>query len=335
MTQTYTNPQETISEEEFSYAQDVIQKLSQYYDTKVVGQENLKNTLIYAIIADGHVLIESVPGLAKTTAAKAIASAVHGKFSRIQCTPDLLPSDIIGTQIYNQSEGQFETMLGPIFANFVLLDEINRSSAKTQSAMLEAMQEKHVTIGKKTYLMPSDVFIVIATQNPIEQEGTYPLSEAQTDRFLMKETLNYPTPEEETAILTRISYGEPEDAPAVLDVSDITKIQEIAEKVYVDISIRKYISMLVHATRHADEILPDELKDYVRLGASPRASIAFMKLSKVVALMQGRTYVIPEDVKAVRYQALRHRISLSYSASSNGVTPEKIIDEVFAKIPTP
>lgn len=335
MTQTYTSPNEVITNEEFAYTQEVIQKLSQYYDSKVVGQENLKYALIYAIIADGHILIESVPGLAKTTAAKAIASAVNGKFSRIQCTPDLLPSDIIGTQIYNQTQGKFDTILGPIFANFVLLDEVNRSSAKTQSAMLEAMQEKHVTIGKKTYSMPEDIFIVIATQNPIEQEGTYPLSEAQTDRFLIKETLNYPTPEEETAILSRISYGEPDDEPAVLEIDDINRVQNIADKVYVDISIRKYISMIVHATRHTEDILSEELSSYVRLGASPRASIAFMKLGKAVALTQGRTYVIPEDIKAVRYQVLRHRISLSYSANSNGVTPETIIDEVFAKIPTP
>jgi len=196
-----------ISEEEFLYAQDVIRKLSDYFDKKVVGQKQLKFSLVGAIIADGHILIESVPGLAKTTAAKAISDAVDGKFARIQCTPDLLPGDIIGTQIYNQATGKFENILGPVFANFVLLDEVNRSSAKTQSAMLEAMQEKQVTIGGKSYHMPEDIFIVIATQNPIEQEGTYPLSEAQTDRFLIKEVITYPTAGEEVEILNRIESG--------------------------------------------------------------------------------------------------------------------------------
>ena len=192
-----------ILQEEFDQSQEIIGKLSNYYDSKVVGQRMMKFALVAAVMADGHILVESVPGLAKTTAAKAISDAVAGKFSRIQCTPDLLPSDIIGTQIYNQSSGRFETILGPVFANFVLLDEINRSSAKTQSAMLEAMQERHVTIGGVTYQMPEDVFIVIATQNPIEQEGTYLLSEAQTDRFLIKEKITYPSPEEETEILNR------------------------------------------------------------------------------------------------------------------------------------
>ena len=187
----------TITKEEFDFSQSVIKKLSDYYSNRVVGQEALRNSLIISVVADGHILIESVPGLAKTTAAKAISDAVSGKFSRIQCTPDLLPSDIIGTQIYHQSTGKFETIFGPVFANFVLLDEVNRSSAKTQSAMLEAMQERQVTIGGTTYHMPQDIFIVIATQNPIEQEGTYPLSEAQTDRFMIKEKITYPTAQEE------------------------------------------------------------------------------------------------------------------------------------------
>ena len=330
----YQNKNTEITEEEFAYTQHVIKSLADYYDNVVVGQENLKYALIHAIMADGHILIESVPGLAKTTAAKAIARAVSAKFSRIQCTPDLLPSDILGTQIFNQAQGKFETILGPVFANFVLLDEINRSSAKTQSAMLEAMQEKQVTIADKTYKMPEDIFIVIATQNPIEQEGTYPLSEAQTDRFLIKETLTYPTPEEEAAILSRISYGQ-EEEPAVLAVEDINKIQKITDKVYLDSSIRKYIAQLVHATRNTDKILKEDYSKFVKLGASPRASIALMKMSKAVALSNNRTYVIPEDVKAVRHQVLRHRISLSYSAKSENITPEIIIDEIFNNIPTP
>jgi MoxR-like ATPase len=324
-----------ITREEFDYAQDTIKKLSDYFDAKVVGQQNLKFALVASIIADGHVLIESVPGLAKTTAAKTISDAVDGKFSRIQCTPDLLPSDIIGTQIYNQSTGKFETNLGPVFANFVLLDEINRSSAKTQSAMLEAMQERQVTIGGETYKMPNDVFIVIATQNPIEQEGTYLLSEAQTDRFIIKEKITYPTPDEETEILNRIEAGSIKKTPAVLTIKDVDNVQDIAERVYVDPVIKKYISYIVDATRRTDKLLPQEFSKYVRLGASPRASIAFMKIAKAVALIYGRTYVTPDDVKLLRHQVLRHRIELNYSAVADNVTVENIIDQIVNTIQAP
>ena len=324
-----------ITREEFEYAQDTIKKLSDYFDAKVVGQQNLKFALVASIIADGHVLLESVPGLAKTTAAKTISDAVDGKFSRIQCTPDLLPSDIIGTQIYNQSTGKFETNLGPVFANFVLLDEINRSSAKTQSAMLEAMQERQVTIGGETYKMPGDVFIVIATQNPIEQEGTYLLSEAQTDRFIIKEKITYPTPDEETEILNRIEAGSIKKTPAVLTIKDVDNVQDIAERVYVDPVIKKYISYIVDATRRTDKLLPKEYSKYVRLGASPRASIAFMRIAKAVALIYGRTYVTPDDVKLLRYQVLRHRIELNYSAVADNVTVETIIDQIVNTIQAP
>jgi MoxR-like ATPase len=324
-----------ITREEFEYAQDTIKKLSDYFDAKVVGQQNLKFALVASIIADGHVLIESVPGLAKTTAAKTISDAVDGRFSRIQCTPDLLPSDIIGTQIYNQSTGKFETNLGPVFANFVLLDEINRSSAKTQSAMLEAMQERQVTIGGETYKMPGDVFIVIATQNPIEQEGTYLLSEAQTDRFIIKEKITYPTPDEETEILNRIEAGSIKKTPAVLTIKDVDNVQDIAERVYVDPVIKKYISYIVDATRRTDKLLPQEYSKYVRLGASPRASIAFMRIAKAVALIYGRTYVTPDDVKLLRYQVLRHRIELNYSAVADNVTVETIIDQIVNTIQAP
>jgi MoxR-like ATPase len=324
-----------ITREEFEYAQDTIKKLSDYFDAKVVGQQNLKFALVASIIADGHVLIESVPGLAKTTAAKTISDAVDGRFSRIQCTPDLLPSDIIGTQIYNQSTGKFETNLGPVFANFVLLDEINRSSAKTQSAMLEAMQERQVTIGGETYKMPGDVFIVIATQNPIEQEGTYLLSEAQTDRFIIKEKITYPTPDEETEILNRIEAGSIKKTPAVLTIKDVDNVQDIAERVYVDPVIKKYISYIVDATRRTDKLLPKEYSKYVRLGASPRASIAFMRIAKAVALIYGRTYVTPDDVKLLRYQVLRHRIELNYSAVADNVTVETIIDQIVNTIQAP
>ena len=324
-----------ILPEEFAYAQETIGKIAAYYDSKVVGQQGLKFALIAAVIADGHVLIESVPGLAKTTAAKAISDSVAGKFSRIQCTPDLLPSDIIGTQIYNQKTGEFDTKLGPVFANFVLLDEINRSSAKTQSAMLEAMQERQVTIGGVTYQMPDDVFIVFATQNPIEQEGTYLLSEAQTDRFMLKETISYPSPEEEVQVLERIEANAFAKTPAVLTIEDVDRLQEIASRVYADSAIKQYISYLVAATRNANRVLPQELSRYVRMGASPRASIAFLKTAKAVALMNGRTYVIPEDVKAIRHQVLRHRIQLSFAAIADGVAVETIIDKLVASVTTP
>ena len=324
-----------ITQEEFRYAQDVIKKLSDYYDAKVVGQQNLKFALVASIIADGHVLIESVPGLAKTTAAKTISDAVDGKFSRIQCTPDLLPSDIIGTQVYNQATGQFDTTLGPVFANFVLLDEINRSSAKTQSAMLEAMQERQVTIGGASYRMPGDVFIVIATQNPIAREGTYVLSEAQTDRFIIKEKITYPTPAEESEILNRIESGVIKKTPAVLTIQDVDRVQDIAERVYVDASIKKYISYIVDATRHCEKVLPSELSRYVKMGASPRASIAFMKIAKAVALIYGRTYVIPDDVKLLRHQVLRHRVELNYAAIADDVSVETIIDRIVGAIQTP
>ncbi len=324
-----------ITQEEFNYAQDVVTKLSQYYDKKVVGQQGLKLSLIAGVLADGHILVESVPGLAKTTAAKAISDAVNGKFSRIQCTPDLLPSDIIGTQVYNQTSGQFETQKGPVFANFVLLDEINRSSAKTQSAMLEAMQERQVTIGGVTYNMPDDVFIVIATQNPIEQEGTYLLSEAQTDRFIIKEKITYPTPEDETEILNRIEQGAFVKTAPTLSVSDIDNVQKITRRVYVDNSIKQYISFIVNATRNAEKVLSEDYSRYVRMGASPRASIAFLNIAKAVALIYGRTYVTPDDVKLMRHQILRHRIELNYAAIADSIEVETIIDKIVGSIPTP
>ena len=331
-----TGAKSAIVESEYHYSQEVIKKLSDYFDAKVVGQQQLKFSLIAAILADGHILVESVPGLAKTTAAKAISDAVDGKFARIQCTPDLLPGDIVGTQIYNQANGKFETILGPVFANFVLLDEVNRSSAKTQSAMLEAMQEKHVTIGGTTYNMPEDVFIVIATQNPIEQEGTYPLSEAQTDRFIVKEVITYPLASEEVEILNRLESGVISRVdPAVLTIKDIDQVQDIVDKVYVDDSIKWYISSIVVASRRASQIQGLEIGKYVRIGASPRASIAFLKMAKASALMHGRTYVTPDDVKMVRHQVLRHRIGLNYSAVADNVTVEQVIDGIVNSVKAP
>ena len=284
----------TVPQEDFEFSQDVIRKLTDYFSERVVGQEVLRNSLITSIVADGHILIESVPGLAKTTAAKAISDALNGKFSRIQCTPDLLPSDIIGTQIYHQETGKFETIFGPVFANFVLLDEVNRSSAKTQSAMLEAMQERQVTIGGVTYHMPQDIFIVIATQNPIEQEGTYPLSEAQTDR-----------------------------------------VQDIAEMVYVDPSVKKYIADIVTATREPAAHIDKKFASYIRIGASPRATINFLKIAKASALIHGRTFAVPEDVKSMAHQVLRHRIGLNYAAVADNVSVETVIDKIVDSVHTP
>ena len=326
----------TVPQEDFVFSQDVIRKLTVYFSERVVGQEGLRNSLITSIVADGHILIESVPGLAKTTAAKAISDALNGKFSRIQCTPDLLPSDIIGTQIYHQETGKFETIFGPVFANFVLLDEVNRSSAKTQSAMLEAMQERQVTIGGVTYHMPQDIFIVIATQNPIEQEGTYPLSEAQTDRFMIKEKITYPTAEEEIYIMNKIEDGSINTVkPAVLTLEDVDRVQDIAEMVYADRSVKQYISAIVNATRFPKGLLDDRMAEYIRIGASPRASIAFLRIAKAVALMRGRTYVTPDDVKEMSHQVLRHRIGLNYSAFADGVETEQIIDAIVSKIKLP
>lgn len=332
----FQNTRPSIAREDFEYAQEVIRKLSDYYSSKVVGQNTLRISMTAAIIADGHILIESVPGLAKTTAAKAVSDAVDGKFSRVQCTPDLLPSDIIGTQIYHQETGKFETIFGPVFANFVLLDEVNRSSAKTQSAMLEAMQERQVTIGGKTYRMPQDIFIVIATQNPIEQEGTYPLSEAQTDRFMIKEKITFPSVKEEIAIMNGIESGRiGTKKGAVLSIEDLDRVQDIAEKVYIDPAIKEYIANIVNMTRHPELISNGRLANYIRTGASPRASINFLRIAKATALISGRTYVVPDDVKNMRHQVLRHRIGLNYAAVVDNISAEEIIDMLVNAVPTP
>ena len=331
----YDTNQSKVTQEEFDYSREMIGKLANYFENVVVGQKNLETSLLTAILADGHVLIESVPGLAKTTAAKAIAEAVDGKFSRIQCTPDLLPGDIIGTQVYNRQTSEFDTVLGPVFANFVLLDEVNRSSAKTQSAMLEAMQEHQVTIGTKSYNMPEDVFIVIATQNPIEQEGTYPLSEAQTDRFMIKEDISYPIAAEEVEILNRIENHSFEKRPAVMTIQDINRLQDITEKVYVDESIKWYISAIVTATRGPERLLGAKTASYVKMGASPRASIAFLRTAKATALLNGRTYVVPDDVKRMARSVLRHRIALNYSAIADKVSVELIIDSITGSLKAP
>ena len=331
------NQNNPMGEQELAEAKQIIDKLSQAYSKKVVGQEELKLAMQVALIAGGHVLLESVPGLAKTLAAKTIAEASSGTFSRIQCTPDLLPSDIIGTQIYNYNSGNFDTKIGPVHANFVLLDEINRSSAKTQSAMLEAMQERQVSVGGVIYKMP-EPFVVLATQNPIEQEGTYELPEAQLDRFLLKEIVEYPTRDEEMQILnytlagqTMADLGEADK----VSVEDIKKLQMLAKHVAVDDSIKNYIVNIVTATRNPRAIIDANLARYVEFGVSPRGGIALLQIAQALAIINGRAYVTPDDVKQLRHAALRHRIILNFEAAADDVHSEAIIDAIFTKIQTP
>lgn len=323
-----------ISDEDLNKSMEIISQLRSYFSARIVGQQDLQISLLICLMANGHILLESVPGLAKTTAAKVITSAVNGSFSRVQCTPDLLPSDIIGTQIFNYNTNEFETKLGPVYANFVLLDEINRSSSKTQSAMLEAMQERQVTINGKIYKMP-EIFIAIATQNPIEQEGTYLLAEAQLDRFLIKEKLDYPKVFEEVEILNRLEKDVFTNNSSILDLDDIVFLQDMTKKVYIDDAIKEYIARIIYVTRYPKGFIHDNLVDYINLGASTRGSIALMECAKAYALLNGRSYVIPDDVKAVRYSVLRHRISLSFSAIADNISVEEIIDAIVGAVKTP
>ena len=326
----------TLTPDELARATRIIADVENHYDRKMVGQASLRRSLLIALITGGHILLESVPGLAKTTAAQALADAVSADFKRIQCTPDLLPSDIIGSQIYNAKSATFETQLGPVHANFVLLDEINRSSAKTQSAMLEAMQEKQTTIGGVHYPLPSP-FLVLATQNPIEQEGTYHLPEAQLDRFLLKEVLEYPAFDEEIAILGRIDSGvfEAITPTTTVTIDDVLFLQRVVKGVYLDDAITNYIVSAVYITRHAEQYIPAELADGIEFGASPRASIAFSRAARAVALLAGRDHVVPEDVKGLRHVVLRHRLILGFEAIADDVAPETIIDAIFDAVKAP
>ena len=330
-----TTSRVTMAAADQQRASGILAAISASFEARVVGQESLRRSLLVALITGGHVLLESVPGLAKTTAAQALADSVQASFRRIQCTPDLLPSDIIGTQIFDYTRSSFETQLGPVHANFVLLDEINRSSAKTQSAMLEAMQEHQTTIGGIMYPLPRP-FFVLATQNPIEQEGTYHLPEAQLDRFLLKEVLDYPAFAEELEIIDRVDSGVYDDelVPAA-SVDDVLFLQQLVGSVYLDQSIKNYIVSAVYVTRHPESYLSPELAACIEYGASPRASIAFARSARALALIDGRDHVIPEDVKALRYAILRHRIILNFEAIAENVRPETLIDAVFAAIPAP
>ena len=300
----------------------------------IVGQKHLVENLLIGLLADGHILLEGMPGLAKTLAINTLATIVDAQFSRIQFTPDLLPADVIGTMIYSQKSEQFQVKQGPIFANFVLADEINRSPAKVQSALLEAMQERQVTIGDNTYKLPKP-FLVMATQNPVEQEGTYPLPEAQVDRFMLKVVVDYPKKEEERLIIRmHCGKGFPKGS-AQLKPEDIVRAREVVNDVYMDEKIEKYIVDIVYATRTPEEYGLGKLKDLIQYGASPRASISLAMAAKAYAFIKRRGYVIPEDVRAVCYEVLRHRIGLTYEAEAENITTESIITDIINTVEVP
>lgn len=300
----------------------------------IVGQKHLVESLLIGLLSDGHILLEGVPGLAKTLAIKTLSDLIKADFSRIQFTPDLLPADVLGTQIYSQKSEEFKIKKGPIFANFVLADEINRAPAKVQSALLEAMQERQVTIGEQTFKL-DDPFLVLATQNPIEQEGTYPLPEAQTDRFMLKVVIGYPKKEEEQAIIRQNIASEKKQVLPILSTADIIKARKIVEEVYLDEKIEKYIVDIVFATREPENYELKDLKQMIAFGGSPRASINLAKSARAYAFIHRRGYVTPEDVRAVCYDVLRHRIGLTYEAEANNMTTEDIITEVLNAVQVP
>lgn len=320
---------------------DRIQKESSFVDILtmemgkvIVGQKSLVENLLIGLLANGHILLEGVPGLAKTLAINTLASAVDAKFSRIQFTPDLLPADVVGTLIYSQKSEQFQIRKGPVFANFVLADEINRSPAKVQSALLEAMQERQVTIGDETFRLP-EPFLVMATQNPIEQEGTYPLPEAQVDRFMLKVVVDYPKKEEERLIVRMNNTGDFPKAAPILKPEDIIRARQVVRDVYMDEKIERYIVDIVYATRTPQDYGLGKLSSLISYGASPRASISLSMASKAYAFIKRRGYVIPEDVRAVCNEVLRHRIGLTYEAEAENVTTENIISEIINAVEVP
>lgn len=303
-------------------------------DKVIVGQKHLVESLLIGLLSDGHILLEGVPGLAKTLAIKTLASLIDAKYQRIQFTPDLLPADVVGTMIYSQKTEEFLVKHGPVFANFVLADEINRAPAKVQSALLEAMQERQVTIGEKTYPLPKP-FLVMATQNPIEQEGTYPLPEAQVDRFMLKVQINYPTKEEEKRILRQNISAAYETLAPVLKAEEIISAREVVRDVYLDEKIEKYIVDIVFATRFPEENNLGSLKGLIGFGASPRASISLALAARAYAFIKHRGYVIPEDIRAVCHDVLRHRIGLTYEAEATNTSVDEIISEILNKVEVP
>lgn len=311
-----------------------VNMITQGMDQVIVGQKHLIDSLMIGLLSNGHILLEGVPGLAKTLAIKTLASLIDSKYSRIQFTPDLLPADVVGTMVYSQAKEQFQIKKGPIFANFVLADEINRAPAKVQSALLEAMQERQVTIGEQTFRL-DDPFLVMATQNPIEQEGTYPLPEAQVDRFMLKVIIGYPKKEEEKQIIRQNISGRKIEIKPVLKPSEIIEAREIVQKVYIDEKIERYIVDIVFATRFPQDHGLADLKEMISFGASPRASISLALAARAYAFLKQRGYVIPEDVRAVCHDVMRHRIGLSYEAEANNMTAEEIISEILNKVEVP
>ena len=318
-----------------------IERHSAFVDTvvmgmnrNIVGQKHLIDSLLIGLLSDGHILLEGVPGLAKTLAIKTLAQLLDADFKRIQFTPDLLPADVVGTLIYNQKNEEFTVKRGPVFSNFILADEINRAPAKVQSALLEAMQEKQVSIGDDTFKLPSP-FLVMATQNPIEQEGTYPLPEAQVDRFMLKVVVNYPKKEEEQQIIRQNLEWEREAIKPVVSTSEIIEARKLVKSVYMDEKIERYIVDIVFATRFPEEFGLKKLKGMISYGASPRASINMALAAKAYAFIKRRGYVIPEDIRAVAHDVLRHRIGLSYEAEANSMTSEEIINDILNAIEVP
>ena len=303
-------------------------------DQVIVGQKHLVESLLIGLLSDGHVLLEGVPGLAKTLAIKTLASLIDAQYSRIQFTPDLLPADVVGTMIYSQKDETFISKKGPIFANFVLADEINRAPAKVQSALLEAMQERQVTLSKETFRLP-EPFLVLATQNPIEQEGTYPLPEAQVDRFMLKVVIDYPKLEEERRIIRQNINGEKYEVRPIMHADEIIKAREVVKEVYIDEKIERYIADIVFATRYPEKYGLKELKEMISFGGSPRASISLALAARSYAFLKRRGYVIPEDVRAVAHDVLRHRIGLSYEAEASNLTTEEIISMILNRVEVP
>ncbi len=303
-------------------------------DRVIVGQKHLIDSLLISLLSDGHILLEGVPGLAKTLAIKTLAGLIASKYSRIQFTPDLLPADVVGTMIYSQKEEKFSVKQGPVFANFVLADEINRAPAKVQSALLEAMQEHQVTIGEQTFALP-EPFLVMATQNPIEQEGTYQLPEAQVDRFMLKVVISYPSLDEEKLIIRENLAGTMPEVKPVCSTDDILRARDIINKVYIDEKIEQYIADIVFATRYPERYGLPELKEMIEFGGSPRASINLAKAARAYAFIKHRGYVVPEDVRAVAHDVLRHRIGLSYEAEAASITSEEIVSKIINRVEVP
>lgn len=300
----------------------------------IVGQQHLIESLLIGLLSDGHVLLEGVPGLAKTLAIKTLASLIDAKYSRIQFTPDLLPADVVGTMVYSQKDENFQVKKGPVFANFVLADEINRAPAKVQSALLEAMQERQVTIGSETFKLP-EPFLVLATQNPIEQEGTYQLPEAQVDRFMLKVVIDYPKVEEEKLIIRQNISGERVNIKPILTKEEILEARKVVREVYIDEKIERYIVDIVFATRYPEKYGLDDLAGMISFGGSPRASISLALAARSYAFIKRRGYVIPEDIRAVAHDVLRHRIGLSYEAEASGLTADEIISKILNKVEVP